>query len=190
MNKKYSILKTAARLFASQGFEGTTTLQIAAEAGVTEPLIYYHFKGKDEVFTRILSDGFETYFSRLEDLDENTDTEFEKIERLISCHFDTLKAMPHEIFLVMSSCPAKLNDRDHICVRSIEKQRKKLKSFLSHCIKRGIKSGEFVPVPVAPTVELIIGLINGVTRRRALKLENTPGVPKATIDFCRRALCL
>lgn len=189
MNKKFNILKTAARLFASQGFEGTTTLQIAAEAGVTEPLIYYHFRGKDEVFTSILSDGFETYFSHLEGLDENTATEFEKINRLISLHFDTVKAMPHEIFLVMSSCPAKLNDQDHICAKSIEKQRKRLKSLLSRCIKRGIKSGEFIDMPVGPTVEIIIGLINGVTRRRALKLENTRGVPKATIDFCRRALC-
>jgi len=42
------------RLFASQGFEGTTTLQIAGEGGVTEPLLYYHFKGKDELFTHFL----------------------------------------------------------------------------------------------------------------------------------------
>jgi AcrR family transcriptional regulator len=40
MSKKTNILETAAALFAAQGFEATTTQQLAAEAGVTEPLIY------------------------------------------------------------------------------------------------------------------------------------------------------
>jgi len=48
LTKKQNIIQAAARLFAEQGFEGTTTLQIAHEADVTEPLIYYHFKGKDQ----------------------------------------------------------------------------------------------------------------------------------------------
>ena len=45
LNKKQNIIQ-AACLFAEQGYDGPTTLQIANEAGVTEPLIYYHFKGK------------------------------------------------------------------------------------------------------------------------------------------------
>ena len=65
MNKKQTILKSAARLFATQGFDGTTTQQIAREAGVTEPLIYYHFKGKDELFTSIIQTGFTEYLSRI-----------------------------------------------------------------------------------------------------------------------------
>ena len=37
LNKKQNIIQAATRLFAEQGFEGTTTLQIANEAGVTDP---------------------------------------------------------------------------------------------------------------------------------------------------------
>jgi AcrR family transcriptional regulator len=48
MSKRETILKTAARLFSTQGFEATTTLQLAREAGVTEPLIYYHFQKEKE----------------------------------------------------------------------------------------------------------------------------------------------
>jgi AcrR family transcriptional regulator len=62
MNKKQTILKTAARLFAAQGFDGTTTLQISREAGVTEPLIYYHFNGKDDLFTRIIESTARSIF--------------------------------------------------------------------------------------------------------------------------------
>ena len=52
-NKKQDIIQAATMLFAAQGFDGTTTLQISKKASITEPVIYYHFTGKDELFTRI-----------------------------------------------------------------------------------------------------------------------------------------
>ncbi len=57
-NKKTQILDTALKLFALQGYDETTTLQIATEAKVTEPLLYYHFKNKEEIFTCILEKNF------------------------------------------------------------------------------------------------------------------------------------
>jgi AcrR family transcriptional regulator len=42
ISKKQKLLKIVTCLFAAQGFDGATTLQIARSAGVTEPLIYYH----------------------------------------------------------------------------------------------------------------------------------------------------
>jgi len=41
------VLKAGVQLFSKQGFDGTTTLEIAEEAHVTEPVVYYHFKNKD-----------------------------------------------------------------------------------------------------------------------------------------------
>ena len=54
MTKKQNIIQAANHLFAEQGFEDTTTLQIDNEADITEPLIYYHFKAKGELFSHIL----------------------------------------------------------------------------------------------------------------------------------------
>ena len=84
LNKKQDIIQAATRLFAEQSFEGTATLQIAREAGVTEPLIYYHFKGKDEIFSYILETSFTEYSSRLETLEREpgTGTKFERIKAM------------------------------------------------------------------------------------------------------------
>jgi AcrR family transcriptional regulator len=76
-SKKQDIVQAATRLFAEQGFDGTTTLQISKEAGITEPVIYYHFKGKDELFTGIITSTFEAFFAHLDDLPEKTITGFE-----------------------------------------------------------------------------------------------------------------
>ena len=188
MNKKHQILNAAAKLFATQGFDGTTTLQIATEANVTEPLIYYHFKGKDELFTSILQSAFEKYFTRLENLPRHTPVQFEQIANLIHLHFAIVDEIPNETFLVMNICPAKLNDPDHVCRANIDRQKEWLTEYLTQCLEEGIHRKEFIELAIPPTVELLLGVISGITRRRALKLDSNRQVPTATIEFCRRAL--
>jgi len=46
-DRKVQIIEVATRLFARQGFQGTTTKQIAEHAGVTEALIFRHFGTKE-----------------------------------------------------------------------------------------------------------------------------------------------
>jgi len=186
--KKYDIIETATRLFATQGFDGTTTLQIAKEAKVTEPLIYYHFEGKDDLFTHIIRNGFEAYFSRLESLKKETTHQFEKIENIIDLHFDFIKEKPDEIYLVVSACPAKLKDARHVCTQNIEKQRKWISTYLRKCIRDGMASGEFRKMPVAETVMLLIAFINGIIRQRTLKLDSHRGMKKSVVEFCRRSM--
>jgi AcrR family transcriptional regulator len=187
-SKKQDIVQAATILFAEQGFDGTTTLQISKEAGITEPVIYYHFKGKDDLFTHILSSTFKEYFSHLEALNNNTRTEFEKIENLIDLHFRFVEELPNEIYLTVSTCPARLKDPEHTCAKNIQKQRTWLTSFLTECLEKGIESGEFNTVPVETTVSLITALINGLLRQRGLKLEHIAGLKEEAVEFCRRSL--
>lgn len=44
------ILAAAQNLFAMRGFEGVSTTQIAKVAGITQPLIHYHFKNKEALW--------------------------------------------------------------------------------------------------------------------------------------------
>ena len=188
MSKRENIIKAAGRLFAEQGFEATTTLQLTKEAGATEPLLYYHFKGKDDLFTTILSATFDEYFSRLDKFKNNTPTEFEKIENLIGLHFQLVEELPDEIYLTVSTCPARLKDPEHTCAKNVQKQREWLTSFLADCLEKGIETGEFNKVPVTETVGLLIAMINGLIRQRGLKLEHMAGLKQEAIEFCRRSL--
>ncbi|MFE7540305.1 TetR/AcrR family transcriptional regulator [Streptomyces platensis] len=45
---------TAARLFAERGFAGTTIGEIAAEAGLSKPMLYRHFDSKQELHHALL----------------------------------------------------------------------------------------------------------------------------------------
>jgi len=188
LNKKQDIIQAAARLFATKGFEGTTTRQIASEVGVTEPLIFHHFKGKEGLFSHILEASFSEYFGRLEALETYPDSQFKRIEALLDLHFRLVEEMPDHAYLVAATCPAKLNHPEHICAKNIHLQRKRLEDHISDCLEKGIKSGEFHDVPVHETANFFIAMINGLFRQRGLRLDQINGMRDVTVDFCRRSL--
>ncbi len=53
-DRREQILDVATGLFARQGFQGTTTKEIAAHAGVTEALIFRHFPSKDHLYWAVI----------------------------------------------------------------------------------------------------------------------------------------
>jgi AcrR family transcriptional regulator len=53
------ILNVAARLFAEQGYVGTSIRDIAAELGISSPSLYYHFRSKGEILTELLAEPLE-----------------------------------------------------------------------------------------------------------------------------------
>jgi AcrR family transcriptional regulator len=188
VGKKQDLLKAAVQLFSKQGFDGTTTLEIAEAAHVTETVIYYHFKNKDGLFTHILVTTFVEYFSRLDKLNNNTPTQFEKVKNLIDLHFQFVEEFPDETYIILSACPAKLRDSAHICAKQIEQQRQRLTEYISGCLKIGIDRNEFIPVPIEATTGLIIAMVNGLLRRRSLKLDGIKGLKETAVDFCKRSL--
>jgi len=57
--RREQILGTALKLFAAQGFDATSTRQIAKEAGIAEGLIFHYFPTKVSLLTAILEDRLE-----------------------------------------------------------------------------------------------------------------------------------
>lgn len=52
--RREQLIEVATKLFADFGYEATTTAAIAKSAGVTEPILYRHFKSKAELFVAIV----------------------------------------------------------------------------------------------------------------------------------------
>ena len=184
--KKNDIIKTATRFFASRGFDGTTTKSISDKAGVTEPLLYYHFSGKDEIYTSILKSVFSDFFKQLEVLKKQTGTQFEKIENLFLLHFTLVKKMPYEMALIRSPKPTKLIDPGNVYTKNIKQHKRWLKSYIDNCLKKGIDSGEFNPVEIAETTSIVIMMLNEILQNR--DYQDSPTLRKSIIEFWRRIL--
>ena len=53
-DRRQQIIEAAMELFAKKGFSGTTTRDLAAQAGVNEAIIFRHFKTKEELYSAII----------------------------------------------------------------------------------------------------------------------------------------
>ena len=53
-DRKAKIIDAALTLFAEKGFSGTKTKEIAEAAGTSEPLIFWHFKSKEDIYREAL----------------------------------------------------------------------------------------------------------------------------------------
>lgn len=64
--KFFTILESAKKLFAENGFGSTTMLQVAADAGVSEGTIYQYFTGKHDLLLSITREYFSLYKTKLD----------------------------------------------------------------------------------------------------------------------------
>ena len=187
-NKKKKILDVAADMFASQGFDNTTTLQIAREARVTEPLLYYHYKGKEDIFTKIIEEVFEKYTGHIDVLPRDTPTEFEKIANLIRLHSKVAEENPQHARLILSHCPSRLVLKKHICRDILEKQQQMVSSYIQNCLEAGNNKKEFDAHPVDQMTLVLLCLINEFMRMKTMRKKGSQPDLQSTIEFCRRSL--
>src|SRR5262245_54622767 len=54
--RRAAIVQAACRIFAEKGFRGTTTRELAAAVGVTEPVLYEHFRTKRDLYSAIIGE--------------------------------------------------------------------------------------------------------------------------------------
>jgi AcrR family transcriptional regulator len=59
------VLGAALRLFAKKGYAATTVRDILRAAGVTAPVLYYHFGNKEGVFLALVRDGLKERDAKL-----------------------------------------------------------------------------------------------------------------------------
>ena len=53
VERRRSLIEAAVPLFAKEGFRGVTTKELAAQAGVSEALLYQHFPSKDDLYSEV-----------------------------------------------------------------------------------------------------------------------------------------
>lgn len=82
-DRKEQLLNSAARCFAAYGYRGTTTAMIAAETGVSEPIIYRHFKNKQDLFIALIDRVGDRVFQNWKDATAQTRSPLEKLTSLM-----------------------------------------------------------------------------------------------------------
>lgn len=79
--RRAAIIEAAVDQFSQNGFRGTTTRELAAAVGVSEPVLYQHFAAKKDLYAAIvehmLNHVTSRFENRIQDLpDEATDEQY------------------------------------------------------------------------------------------------------------------
>lgn len=104
--RRAAIVEAAIERFARHGFRGTTTRELAAAAGVSEPVLYQHFATKRDLYTAIVDHLIEKTHERFAEKKRQlaagcTDREFFQSlgESILSFYLDT----PDQVRLLIFS---------------------------------------------------------------------------------------
>jgi len=81
--RRQQLLESAAQCFAQNGYRGTTTAMIAAEAGISEPIIYRHFKNKQDLFVALVEKVADEVFANWQNATQNASSPLEKLQVLM-----------------------------------------------------------------------------------------------------------
>jgi AcrR family transcriptional regulator len=81
------LIEAAARVFAHRGFHGASLDQIAQEAGYSTGALYWHFKGKDDLFLAVYEAQTEARVRDIEKFRERTEGDLPQRARAYADQF-------------------------------------------------------------------------------------------------------
>lgn len=95
-----TILNAARKVFVEKGFAGASMSKIAQEAGVTQSLIHYHFKSKEELWEAVKSSIFRSYADAQREAFATRTGDTSLLEDAMRGYFAFLRANPDFIRMI------------------------------------------------------------------------------------------
>lgn len=138
--RREQLIDVATKLFAGFGYDATTTAAIAKAAGVTEPILYRHFKSKQELFVAIVRSVSDRTLQQWQDAIANTSDPVERIKRVAGGmpeHFRKLEDQYHVLHGALA------NSRDKRVLHVMREHYKQIEKFFAGLVSEGQKTSTF-----------------------------------------------
>lgn len=152
------LLRTACDVIVERGLANTRTADVAAAAGVSQALVFYHFETKERLLAQAFSWAAEQDLLRLDAMVESTATPLEKLKKILKWYAPTGSSKSWAMWI---DCWA-----ESLRVPELEKVSRRLdlrwKDALTEVIATGVKEGDFTCEDPAGAAWRIIALIDGL----------------------------
>ena len=171
--RREQLLEVATKLFAKLGYEATTTAAIAEAAGITEPILYRHFKSKQELFVAIVRAVSEQTMNHWHGLIDGVTDPVERIRRVAAQfpgHIQKLSDAYHVIHGALST------SRDAKVMKVMKEHYAQIEEFFVGVVSEGQKAGIFHSEmdPRVPAWQLInIGIGYAMISLNLSKFDDT-----------------
>ena len=148
------MVAVARRMFATNGYDGTGTEQIVAEAQVTRGALYHHFRDKADLFRAVMEEAAGEVARQLTDDQAQSDgSPLDQISDGVSAFLDVCVGGDFQRIVLIDG-PRVLGDQawDQLVERYG-------RALLEEWLTRAITAGDIDPVPVRPLARLLIAML-------------------------------
>lgn len=154
------LLESALNAFASNGFHGTTTRDIAAAAGMSSATLYVHHRSKEELLYLISLTGHQRTLGRLRAALTHSDNPVDQL-REAARTFAESHAREHTTARVVSYEFAALSPEHRAEINAL---RREITAEVRGVVERGVATGAFVAPDPAMTATALVSLAVDVGR--------------------------
>lgn len=120
-NRRASLMRSAAQLFAERGFAAVSTVELGDAVGMSGPALYNYFPSKEALLAELLSDASRRLLDGCRDIVAESGTPDEVLRRLVRFHLDFATADPDIIRIQDRELAQLPSDANHT-VRSLQRQ--------------------------------------------------------------------
>jgi AcrR family transcriptional regulator len=180
------ILRAAAGLFATRGFGGTSTAQIAAAVGLRQSAIFHWFPSKDAILEALFSRGWDRSLAYFAQVDALTLPAAVKLCMCLS--YDAAFVAGAEPYLKLMIVPPELHQPRF---GRLLAKRRHLIACLERFIAQAIEQGDFRPVDPPRAANMVLAVDEVVLDAAASGDAPTPEQHAAlAVDFVLHALAV
>jgi len=159
-----AVLTAARELFERKGFASTSVREICDGAGVTPPVLYYHFGSKEGLFEAVVEEAvhLDGFCRRLHEAIERVDDPWEKLQAYVHAY---LAGFPQGLLNpgLHFQSSTELNDRS---LRQMGIGIAEIHHLAQELLEEGIAAGRFRAVDVGLTASCLLGLVDSFVRAR------------------------
>ncbi len=176
------LLRAAVDVFDRKGYAGASVREIVEQAGITKPVLYYHYGSKEGMLIAILEEGARLLEGGLTRAVESSGTSRQRLQRLFDEMFDLFHANASAVRVAHAVI---FGPREALPPFDFQKFDVPLRQSIGAIVQDGVAAGEIRSAPVADIVTLLTGLLGLFT-----DLELTPNASAVTLDDVHRLLDL
>jgi AcrR family transcriptional regulator len=135
------ILKNALKHFCDYGYTGTSVRDITAASEVTKPTLYYYFKNKEELYTKLASSCFDLVVNKVKSILHSNLSLEQGVNALFDAYEEVLAAQPDALKFIYSISVSPQRGSPEVGVRRFNDE---VNSYISALVDRALENRQCV----------------------------------------------
>jgi len=178
--RRAEILEQAEKIFAAKGFHDVTMAEIAGASGFSIGSLYQFFKGKDHLYSTMISEKIDLMYNKIYQEVKSTKDLAGKIAKLIDAHLSFVENNADFFRIFLRGENEALSEMMTSIRQKLINDYYKHLSFIEKILKNGIKNGVLRSLPPREMAGALSHLIRAASVDWVLVPSKEPLISKRT----------